>query len=107
MKENVVLTKSFKFAVRIVKLHLHLSKKLKEFELSSQILKSDTSIGATIEEALGGVSRKNFVNKLGISYKEARETKYWIRLLHESELIDKNLSDSLLQDCEERLIVKY
>lgn len=91
MKENVVLTKSFKFAVRIVKLHIHLSKKLKEFELSSQILKSDTSIGATIEEALGGVSRKNFVNKLGISYKEARETKYWIRLLHESELIDKKL----------------
>lgn len=107
MKENVVLEKSFAFAVRIVKLHLHLSKKLKEFELSSQILKSGTSIGANIEEAIGGVSRKDFVNKLGISYKEARETKYWIRLLRESELIDKSLSDSLLKDCEELLKLLY
>jgi four helix bundle protein len=103
MKENIVLMKSFKFAVRIVKLHLHLSKRLKEFELSAQVLRSGTSIGANIEEALGGVSRKDFANKLAVSYKEARETKYWIRLLHESGLIEKTLSVSLLGDCEELL----
>ncbi|HEY3404945.1 MAG TPA: four helix bundle protein [Ohtaekwangia sp.] len=107
MKENIVLTKSFKFAVRIVKLHLHLSKRLKEFELSGQILKSGTSIGANIEEAIGGVSRKDFINKMGIAYKEARETKYWLRLLRDSEIIDKSLAESLLTDCEELLRLLY
>lgn len=107
MKENIVLIKSFKFAVRIVKLHLHLSKRLKEFELSGQILKSGTSIGANIEEAIGGVSRKDFINKMGIAYKEARETKYWLRLLRDSEIIDKSLAESLLTDCEELLRLLY
>lgn len=105
--ENVVLVKSFQFALRIVKLHLHLSKELKQFELSSQILRSGTSIGANVEEAMGGVSRKDFIHKLSISYKEARETKYWLRLLQGSELIEKELSDSLLRDCEEILKLLY
>jgi four helix bundle protein len=107
MKENIILTKSFQFGVRIVKLHLFLSKKLREYELSSQVLRSGTSIGANIEEALGGVSRKDFTNKLGIAYKEARETKYWVRLLRDSDLIDKKLAESFLIDCEELLKILY
>ena len=107
MKENIVLSKSFAFAIRIVDLHLYVSKKLKQFELSSQVLKSGTSIGANVEEAVGGVSRKDFTNKLGTAYKEARETKYWIRLLRDSKLIEKDLAGSLLNDCEELLKLVY
>lgn len=107
LKNNPVLMKSYAFALRIVKLHLYLSKELKQFELSSQILRSGTSIGANIEEALGGVSRKDFINKLGISYKEARETKYWLRLLRDSELIEISMADSLIADCEELLKILY
>jgi four helix bundle protein len=104
---NPVLEKSYKFALRIVKLHAHLSKDLKQFEISSQILRSGTSIGANIEEAIGGASRKDFTNKLAISYKEARETKYWLRLLRDSEILENSLAESLLTDCEELLKLLY
>lgn len=71
--------------------------------MCSQVLDSGTAIGANVEEAVGGASRKDFINKLQIAYKEARETKYWLRLLKEGELIEKNLADSFLKDCEEIL----
>lgn len=106
-KENPVLEKSYQFALRIVKLHLHLSKDLREFELSGQVLKCGTSICANVEEAIGGVSRKDFINKLGISYKEARETRYWLRLLRDSSIIEPKLAASLLTDCEELLKLLY
>ena len=64
---------------------------------------SGTAIGANVEEAIGGSSRKDFINKMQIAYKEARETKYWLRLLNEGELIDKKLAESFLKDCEEIL----
>lgn len=105
--KNIILEKSFQFAVRIVKLHVHLIKDLKQFDISSQILRSGTSIGANIEEAMGGVSRKDFIYKLSISYKEARETKYWLRLLQESGLLKKDECESLLKDCEELLKLLY
>jgi four helix bundle protein len=107
MKENVVLRKSFKFAVRIVKMHVFLSKKIKQYELSGQLLRSRTSIGANIEEAVGGASKKDFANKLNIAYKEARETKYWLRLLRDSEVIESKLAESFLRDCEELLRLLY
>lgn len=71
-RENPVLDKSYNFGLRIVKLHVYLSGDLKQFELSSQVLRSGTSIGANVEEALGGVSKKDFVNKLSISHKRLR-----------------------------------
>ena len=71
--------------------------------LCPQVLDSGTAIGANVEEAIGGASRKDFINKLHIAYKEARETKYWLRLLKEGELIEKKLADSFLKDCEEIL----
>lgn len=71
--------------------------------MSKQILRSGTSIGANVEEAIGGQSRKDFAAKLSIAYKEARETKYWLRLLRDADILDKRLAESLLLDAEEIL----
>jgi len=100
-EENIILTKTYDFGLRILKLYLHLRKNKVEIGLCSQLLNSDTSIGANVEEAVGGSSRKDFINKLQTAYKEARETKYWLRLLKDSKLIERKLSDSFLKDCEE------
>ena len=102
-QENLILDKSYKFGLRIVKLYLHLKKKRIDNGLCSQILRSGTSIGANIEEAVGGSSRKDFINKMQVSYKEARETRYWLRLLMDSELLEKKLANSFITDCEEIL----
>ena len=64
---------------------------------------SGTAIGANVEEAIGGSSRKDFINKMQIAYKEARETKYWLRLLKEGELIEKKLAEPFLKYYEEIL----
>ena len=104
MKEdNIIASKSYKFAVRIVKLSKFLIEEKKEYILSKQIIRSGTSIGANIEEAIGGQSKKDFVAKLSISYKEARETHYWLRLLTDTDYISKEQSESLLNDCNELL----
>lgn len=102
-KENIILDKSYTFALRIVKLSQYLVSEKKEFVLSRQILKSGTSIGANTEEAMGGQSEKDFYAKMTIAYKEARETKYWLRLLKDSQTIDDHLAISLLNDIEEIL----
>jgi four helix bundle protein len=99
--ENVVIEKTFQFGLRIIKLFSHLKKNKVERDLALQLLRSGTSIGANAEEAIGGSSRKDFIHKLGISYKEARETRYWIRLLKESCLLENELAESFLKDCEE------
>ena len=101
MKENVIAEKTFRFAVRIVKLGQYLMNEKKEYILSKQIIKSGTSIGANIEEADGGQSKADFVAKCQISYKEAKETKYWLRLLEATGYIEANLANSLLNDCQE------
>lgn len=103
MKENVILDKSYNFAVRITKLYLYLKKEKKEFELSKQILRSGCSIGSNVEEAVGGYSRKDFSAKIGISYREARETKYWLRILKDVKLINLRMFNSLENDCNELL----
>jgi len=103
MKENLILEKSYKFAVRIIRLYQFLKKDKNEYELSKQILRSGTSIGSNVEEAIGGSSRKDFAAKLGIAYREARETRFRLRLLHDTDYIEKKLFDSLLNDCEELL----
>ncbi len=101
MKESILRDKSYKFALRIVKLSMHLSKEVKEFVLSKQILRSGTSIGANIEEANQAQSKIDFIHKLYIALKEAAETNYWLRLLRDSKLINKKLAESFLTDCEE------
>ena len=100
-KENIIAKKSFAFAVRIVKLNQQIQKHHKEYILSKQILRSGTSIGANIEEALGGYSRKDFAAKMSISYKETRETKYWLKLLKATDYINDNEFNSLMEDADE------
>jgi len=101
MKENVVRDKSYAFAIRIVKLYQHLSVTKKEFVLSKQILRCGTSIGANVEEALGGQSRPDFISKMSIAYKEARETCYWLRLLKDTDYLTQTEFDSIYDNAEE------
>lgn len=100
-RENIILDKTYNYAIRIVKLYQYLCKEKKEFELSRQILRSGTSIGANVEESVGGLSRKDFLAKLGVSYREARETRFWLRLLRDTDYISTEQSDSMLEDLEE------
>jgi four helix bundle protein len=100
-KENIVINKSYCFSVRIVRLYQYLCNKKKEHTLSKQILQSGTSVGANVEEAIGGVSRKDFLNKLSIAYKEARETSFWLRILKDTEYINQIMYESLYKDCDE------
>ena len=103
MKENIVQIKSYAFAVRIVKVYQYLCEEKREYVLSKQLMRSGTSIGANIEEAIGGQSDKDFFSKLTIAYKEARETHYWIRLLKDTDYLSKSERESLLSDVNELL----
>lgn len=100
-KDNVVQIKSYAFAIRIINVYKYLCDEKKEFVLSKQLLRCGTSIGANIEEAIGGQSEKDFYAKLTISYKEARETHYWIRLLKDTNYLDGNEAQSLINDADE------
>jgi four helix bundle protein len=99
--ENIIQEKSFAFAIRIVRLYKYLSEEKKEFVMSKQLLRCGTSIGANIEESIGAQSDKDFLSKLSISYKEARETMYWIKLLYATDYLNQEQADSLFKDVEE------
>ena len=103
MKDNIILDKSFNFAVRIVKLYKYFSNEKKEYVLSKQLLRCGTSIGANINEAQAGQSKADFIAKMSIASKEAREAKYWIELLIKTEYLnsDDKHTKSLLIDIEE------
>ena len=100
-QNNIIQEKSFAFAVRIVNLYKYLYEEKQEFVLSKQILRSGTSIGANIEESIGGQSDKDFFTKLTIAYKEARETVYWLKLLLATDYLNQEQTDSLLKEAEE------
>ena len=101
MKENIIREKSYQFAIKIINFYKYLVYKQREYILARQLLRSGTSIGANIEEAIGGQSRSDFIHKLSIAYKEARETNYWIKLLKDTKIISDEESRSLLSDCNE------
>lgn len=101
MRDNILVDKSFKFAIRVVNLYKHLSNNKKEYILSKQLLKCGTSIGANINEAQEGQSRADFISKLSIALKEARETKYWIELLKETNYLTDKEANSILKDLVE------
>ena len=103
MNDNILVDKSFKFAVRVVNLYKYLSKDKKEFILSKQLLRSGTSIGANINESQEAQSKADFISKLSISLKEARESKYWIELLKETNYLTDNEADNILDDLIEIL----
>lgn len=99
MEENILLEKSYKFSIRIVKLFQHLSKNKVDYSLTRQLLRAGTSIGANIEEANKSESPNDFVHKLSIAQKEMYETEYWLRLLRDSEILEQKLAESMIEDC--------
>lgn len=98
---NIIQEKSFAFAVRAVKLFKYLQEAKKEFVLSKQFLRCATSIGANVEESIGGQSDKDFLSKLSIAYKEVRETMYWLRILQATDYLTQSEAESMLTDAEE------
>jgi four helix bundle protein len=100
--ENIIQIKSYQFALDIIKI-AQLLKKETHFEISSQLLRSGTSIGANVEEAIGAQSRRDFTAKLSISYKEARESHYWLRLIKDAGFLNADTSLILITRCEEIL----
>lgn len=100
-RDNVIQEKSYQFALDIKELYQYLSRDKKEYVISKQILKSGTSIGANIEEAIGGQSKRDFKAKINISYKEGRETLYWLILLRDRKLIPEDTSAKLIDKCLE------
>ena len=101
MRENVLLEKSKKFALRIIKVYTYLKEEKHEVVLSKQLLRSGTSIGANIREAQRAQSDADFYAKLFISLKEADESGYWLELLHESDILTKEQFESIYDDCNE------
>jgi len=86
-KENIIKDKSFKFSLQIIQLYKELQSN-KEYVLSKQLLRSGTSIGANVSESEAAITKKDFIHKLSISSKEARESLYWLELLEQSRLVD-------------------
>ena len=101
--DNVILTKSKAFALRVIKLYKYLCGKRMEFVMSKQIMRSGTSIGANVREATRAQSTPDFISKMNIALKEAEETCYWLELLHESEYLDERAFNSLYNDSMELL----
>ncbi|AKP51451.1 four helix bundle protein [Cyclobacterium amurskyense] len=101
MKENIVKTKSFAFAVRVVKLYRFLCEEKKEFVLSKQLLRSGTSVGAMVRESEHAESKRDFVHKLAIAQKEINETVYWLELLNETNYLSEEQFSSINADAVE------
>ena len=97
-RENVICDKSYAFALRIIKLYKYLTLEQKEFVLAKQLLRSGTSVGANVEEAIAASSKSDFVHKLNIAAKEARETSYWLRLLKDSQYLPEKAFESIHED---------
>ena len=100
LSDSIIYKKSFDFAVKTVNLYKFLCQK-NEYILSKQLLKSGTSIGANINEAVAAQSKKDFIHKMAIANKEARETKYWIELLIATNYIQGNSSTTIKSDIDE------
>ena len=97
-EDNLIQIKTFDFALEVIKFYLE-CKSQNEYVLSKQILRSGTSIGANVEEAIAAQSKKDFISKLSIANKEARETKYWLKLYHSSNLVQIEI-ESYLKEIE-------
>jgi four helix bundle protein len=101
MKKRDIEERTFRFGVQIVKIVNGLPRTPAGFELGKQAVRSGTSIGANIQEAQSAVSRLDFINKFGIALKEARETKYWLRVIEEADLTEKTKVKAILEENEE------
>jgi len=95
-KENLILDKTFDFALSIVELYMQMVEQ-KEFVLSKQLLRSGTSIGANVEEGTAAISKKDFTAKMSIASKEARETRYWLRLVERSRIVKVDVKEYIVE----------
>ena len=108
MSENPVLGKSYKFAIRIVRLYKYLTEEKKEFVMSKSLLSRGTAIGERIQSAQEAESRVVFASEMGAALRNASATEFWLNLLHDSGFLDDREHDSMLADCKEllRLLTK-
>ncbi len=98
---NIVKDKAERFAIRIVKCSRYIRDKQREYSLADQLLRSGTSIGANLSEAEFAQSKADFITKLSISLKEAAETKFWLKLLHETDLLEDKMFYSMYTDVKD------
>ena len=104
MKEkdnNLIVAKSYSFAVRCVNLYKFLVETKKDFTIGKQLLRSGTSVGANVKEAFRGYTKPDFTAKMSIALKEASETEFWIELLRDTDYITDTQAESMLTDCRE------
>lgn len=101
--DNIIVDKSKSFALRIIRLYKFMCDDKKEYVLSKQVLRSGTSIGANVKEAIRGQSKADFYARMCIALKEASETEYWLELLNDSGYIPNNAFESIYSDCQEIL----
>jgi len=102
-EDNIIAAKSFAFAVRCVNLYKFLCEEKHDYVIGKQLLRSGTSIGANVKEAIRAVSKADFSAKMGISLKEASESEFWIELLADTGYITNQQAESILADCRELL----
>ena len=102
-EENIVLQKTKAFALRCIKLYKYMVDEKREFVISKQVLRSGTSIGANVKEALRGQSRADFAAKMNIALKEANETEYWLKLLYRTQYLSNEQFESINNDIQELL----
>ena len=100
-KDSIILIKSYSFALKVIKLYQYLINEKKEYVLSKQLMRSGTSVGANVNEAISAQSKRDFVHKLSIALKEARETLYWINLIRDSDYLIENSFEQIEEDCNE------
>jgi four helix bundle protein len=100
-EDNIIVSKSYAFAVRCVKLYKFLCEEKHDYIIGKQLMRSGTSIGANVKEGIRGYSKAEFSMKMGIALKEASETEFWIELLRDTEYITKSQAESMLHDCQE------
>ncbi len=100
-EENTIVAKSYAFSVRCVNLYKYLSEEKHDYTIGKQLLRSGTSIGANVKEAIRGYTRADFMAKMSISLKEASETEFWIELLRDTLYITAQQAESMLNDCTE------
>lgn len=101
MKRNEIQERSYEFALRIIKLVLALPNNVAGRRLGDQLLRAGTSVGANVEEGIGGYSKNDFANKMSIAYKEARENNYWLRLIRDSDLMKVDRLQPIIEESEE------
>ena len=102
-EDNIVAAKSYAFAIRCVKLYKYLCEEKHDFVIGKQLMRSGTSIGANVKEAMRGVSKADFTAKMSIALKEASESEFWIELLRDTEYVTEQQAESILSDCHELL----